>query len=150
MPALTPARMFGLMPFRLHLKGMVRCTTLSRPCSAGKKGTDIMDLGIFSVSLAVKDIKASRRFYETLGFKVEHGEEAQKWLIMACGTAKVGLFEGMFDDNILTFNPPDARAVEKKLKDAGYAIDKETEGDEGPCHTVLRDPDGNLVMFDQF
>ncbi|WP_262692510.1 VOC family protein [Kordiimonas aestuarii] len=109
-----------------------------------------MDLGIFSVSLAVKDIKASRRFYETLGFKAEHGDEDKKWLIMVNGEAKIGLFEGMFEDNILTFHPSDTRAVEKVLRDAGYHIDKEAQGDDGPCHTVLKDPDGNVVMFDQF
>ncbi|WP_020398678.1 VOC family protein [Kordiimonas gwangyangensis] len=109
-----------------------------------------MDLGIFSVSLAVKDIGASRKFYETLGFKAEHGDEAQKWLIMINGDAKIGLFEGMFEDNILTFHPLDARTVEKTLREAGYSIDKGAEGDEGPCHTVLKDPDGNVVMFDQF
>ena len=109
-----------------------------------------MDLGMFSLSLAVKDIKASRRFYETLGFTAECGEEAQKWLIMANGDTRIGLFEGMFTENILTFNPADARMVETTLREAGYDIEKPVEGDEGPCHTVLRDPDGNMLMFDQF
>jgi len=109
-----------------------------------------MDLGLFSMSLAVKDLAASRRFYETLGFAVECGSEEDNWLFMASGATRIGLFTGMFDDNMLTFNPGDARTVQKALKDAGYPIEKEADGDEGACHLILEDPDGNKIMLDQF
>ncbi|NVJ99329.1 MAG: VOC family protein [Alphaproteobacteria bacterium] len=109
-----------------------------------------MDLGLFSVSLAVKDLSTSRRFYEALGFTVECGAEEEKWLFMANGATRIGLFEGMFDTNILTFNPADARAVQAKLQEAGIALDKEADAGEGPCHVLLTDPDGNKLMLDQF
>ncbi|WP_026375398.1 VOC family protein [Aestuariibacter salexigens] len=111
-----------------------------------------MDIGRFSVSLAVKDIATSKAFYETLGFVAEPdcGSIQDKWLIMTHGTTHIGLFEGMFEDNILTFNPTDARAIEQTIKEAGYHIDKPTEGTDGPTHFVLSDPDGNRIMFDQF
>ncbi|WP_417449163.1 VOC family protein [Kordiimonas sp.] len=108
-----------------------------------------MNLGTFSVSLAVKNLKASRQFYEALGFAAECGSEEEKWLFMASGTTRIGLFEGMFEDNILTFNPADARAAEKALKDAGYNVDVGAKGEDGPCHVMAKDPDGNLIMFDQ-
>ncbi len=109
-----------------------------------------MDLGLFSTSLAVKDLKASRAFYEALGFAVECGAEEEKWLFMASGNTRIGLFEGMFEDNILTFNPPDARSVQAALKAAGIALDMEAKEGEGPCTVMLTDPDGNKVMLDQF
>lgn len=111
-----------------------------------------MELGSFSVSLAVKDIKKSRQFYEVLGFTAMPacGSEAEKWLIMEKGGTVIGLFEGMFDDNILTFNPKDVRGIEAHLKQQGIALEREVEGDSGPGHCVLKDPDGNLIMFDQF
>lgn len=110
-----------------------------------------MELGTFSVSLAVKDIVKSKAFYETLGF-VTHpdcGSIENKWLILQKDTAIIGLFEGMFDHNIMTFNPTDVRAIEKHLIDNGIAIDAPTSGDSGPGHCVLKDPDGNVIMFDQ-
>ncbi|WP_286829398.1 MULTISPECIES: VOC family protein [Kordiimonas] len=108
-----------------------------------------MDLGQFSTSLAVKDLKASKAFYEALGFSVECGAEEEKWLFMACGDTRIGLFEGMFEDNILTFNPPDARAVETALKEAGIKLDMEAKAGAGPCTVMLCDPDGNRIMLDQ-
>jgi len=108
-----------------------------------------MDLGNFSLSLAVADLDASRAFYEALGFSQIHGEPSQGWIILQNGDAKIGLFHGMFEANLITFNPPDARAVERAVRDAGYAIDKPTEGDEGPCHFALRDPDDNPILVDQ-
>jgi len=108
-----------------------------------------MDLGTFSLSLAVDDLIASRAFYETIGFAVVDGDE-ESWVMMANGDAKIGLFQQMFDSNIVTFNPPDARAVQAALADAGYPIDVAAEGDDGPAHCVVTDPDGNAVMFDQF
>jgi catechol 2,3-dioxygenase-like lactoylglutathione lyase family enzyme len=109
-----------------------------------------MDLGQFSMSLTVSDLKASRAFYETLGFSVECGSEEENWLFMASGDTRIGLFQGMFDQNILTFNPPDARQVQTALRQAGVAIDVEAGGDSGPCHVMLTDPDGNKIMLDQF
>lgn len=110
----------------------------------------MVDLGTFSVSLAVKDIKVSRTFYEHLGFEVIHGNEDEKWLILKNGEAKIGLFEGMFTENILTFNPKDARGIQKKLKAAGIPLTSEADDGEGPASLTLTDPDGNQILFDQF
>ena len=111
-----------------------------------------MELGQFSVSLTVKDIAKSKSFYEKIGFKSlpECGSIKDKWLIMQNDTVVIGLFEGMFDSNILTFNPSDARSIEKKLFAENIAIDSPTKGDAGPTNFVLKDPDGNSIMFDQF
>lgn len=109
-----------------------------------------MDIGRFSVSLAVKDIKASRAFYEALGFKVYDGNEADNWLIMVNGTTNIGLFQGMFEQNLLTFNPTDVRSIQKHLKAQGISIMQEAdESTEGPAHMTVLDPDGNPVFFDQ-
>ncbi|NMH59258.1 VOC family protein [Alteromonas ponticola] len=111
-----------------------------------------MELGQFSLSLAVKDIRASLKFYEALGFCAMErcGSIEDKWLIMQNGSVMLGLFEGMFEDNILTFNPADVRAIEKKLKSEGINMEVSVKGEEGPGHCVLTDPDGNKIMFDQF
>lgn len=121
-----------------------------------------MKLGAFSISLAVKDIHASKAFYENLGFETMGGNIDQKWLILKNGDAIIGLFQGMFTNNILTFNPgwdqnaqpfdpfDDVRAIQKHLKSKGVALT--TEADEtttGPAHLILSDPDGNVVMLDQ-
>ena len=121
-----------------------------------------MQLGTFSISLTVKDIKVSKTFYETLGFSVFHGDLAQNWLIMKNGNSTIGLFQGMFEKNILTFNPgwdenarplksfTDVRELQKALKRNN--IDIETEADEntsGPASLVLIDPDGNPILLDQ-
>jgi lactoylglutathione lyase len=109
-----------------------------------------MNLGIFSISLTVKDIKASREFYEKLGFKKIHGDETQNWLILESGEAKIGLFQGMFERNLMTFNPTDARAIQKHLKAQGIVPTLETdESGTGPTHFTLVDPDGNPMLFDQ-
>lgn len=121
-----------------------------------------MALGAFSVSLAVKDIAKSRAFYEALGFEKFHGDEAQGWLILANGDAKIGLFQGMFEGNILTFNPgwdqnaqpvegfEDVRDIQKKLKAAGVAMASEAdETTTGPASATCIDPDGNAVLIDQ-
>ncbi len=107
-----------------------------------------MDLGTFSLSLTVDDLAASRRFYETIGFTKIDGDN-DSWLMLANGDAKIGLFHGMFESNIVTFNPPDARTIESALTSAGYATLAGTEGTDGPAHFLLLDPDGNTVMFDQ-
>jgi predicted lactoylglutathione lyase len=124
---------------------------------------ETMELGNFSVSLAVKDIEASRLFYEKLGFTVFGGNQAQNWLIMKNGElAIVGLFQGMFDKNILTFNPgwdskaqtlgsfTDVRDLQRHLKAQGVQL--QTEADEnttGPASFMVVDPDGNPILVDQ-
>jgi lactoylglutathione lyase len=121
-----------------------------------------MQLGAFSVSLAVHDIKASKLFYEKLGFTVFHGNQAQNWLIMKNGESVIGLFQGMFEKNILTFNPgwnseaqplsdfTDVRELQRQLKAQGITLI--TEADEnagGPASFVIADPDGNTILVDQ-
>jgi predicted enzyme related to lactoylglutathione lyase len=121
-----------------------------------------MELGNFSVSLAVKDIEASKRFYEKLGFTVFAGNQSQNWLIMKNGDHAIGLFQGMFDKNILTFNPgwdsnaqklasfTDVRDLQRQLKDRG--LNMITEADEsstGPASFMIVDPDGNTILVDQ-
>ena len=122
-----------------------------------------MQLGTFSVSLAVKDIKQSRLFYEKLGFKAFADTESQGWLIMKSGeTTLIGLFQGMFEKNILTFNPrwdsnaqtvessPDIREIQAHLKSQGIELKTEIEeGSSGPASFFLEDPDGNQILFDQ-
>jgi catechol 2,3-dioxygenase-like lactoylglutathione lyase family enzyme len=121
-----------------------------------------MDLGSFSVSLAVKDLSISQAFYEKLGFEVFGGDASQGWLIMKSPSCVIGLFQGMFEKNILTFNPgwdssaqpldsfTDVREIQEKLKAAG--IEFASEADEtttGPASFVLLDPDGNPILVDQ-
>ncbi|MCB2204890.1 VOC family protein [bacterium] len=121
-----------------------------------------MQLGNFSVSLAVKDIHASKAFYERLGFSTFGGDITQNWLIMKNGEVVIGLFQGMFEKNTLTFNPgwdsnaqtvegfTDIRVLQQKLKSEG--VDLAVEADEsgsGPASFMLFDPDGNPILFDQ-
>ena len=121
-----------------------------------------MELGAFSVSLAVKDIAASRSFYEKLGFAAIMGEEAQNWLIMKNGDHVIGLFQGMFDKNILTFNPgwnadseqlpdfTDIRKIQQSLKSVGIEVGTEIDPQSsGPANFSVTDPDGNVILFDQ-
>ncbi|MFZ0390403.1 MAG: VOC family protein [Calditrichia bacterium] len=121
-----------------------------------------MELGNFSVSLAVRNIKASKSFYEKLGFQVFAGDEAQNWLILKNGDCIIGLFQGMFDKNILTFNPgwdkdagkldafTDVRELQKELKSKGIKIENEAdESGSGPASFMITDPDGNPILFDQ-
>jgi lactoylglutathione lyase len=119
-------------------------------------------LGAFSVSLAVKDLQASRAFYEKLDFEVVGGDAAQNWLILRNGTVTVGLFQGMFDRNILTFNPGwdekaqpiaefiDIREHQRRLKSNGVQLTSEAdENGAGPASLMLIDPDGNPILVDQ-
>ena len=119
-------------------------------------------LGAFSVSLAVKDLQASRAFYEKLDFEVVGGDAAQNWLILRNGTVTVGLFQGMFDRNILTFNPGwdekaqpiaefiDIREHQRRLKSNGVQLTSEAdENGAGPASLMLIDPDGNPILIDQ-
>jgi len=121
-----------------------------------------MDLGAFSVSLAVKDLVASQAFYEKLGFEPMGGSTEQNYLIMKNGEHVIGLFQGMFDQNILTFNPgwtqsgtesdsfTDIRAIQMQLKEQGISLATEAdENSEGPASIVFSDPDGNTILIDQ-
>ncbi len=111
--------------------------------------------GTHSLSLAVKNIKASKEFYEKLGFKAleQFGSVEEKWLIMQRDEYKIGLFQDMFEENIITFNPSDARAIyhDLKGKDVDFLMESPSISDEsGPCHFCIADPDGNQILFDQF
>jgi len=110
-----------------------------------------MKLGQFSVSLAVKDIEKSKQFYEKLGFTAlpECGSIEDKWLILQNESVVIGLFQDMFEENILTFNPSDARKIESALEQEGVSILTKSQGESGPTHFVIKDPDGNTIMFDQ-
>lgn len=121
-----------------------------------------MELGAFSVSLTVKDLGASKAFFEKIGFSVFEGGESQKWLILKNGGTTLGLFEGMFDRNILTFNPgwdrdaqplesfTDVRELQKSIKTAGIEVQNEAdETGSGPASFMVVDPDGNPILVDQ-
>jgi predicted lactoylglutathione lyase len=121
-----------------------------------------MKLGAFSVSLNVKDLNISKQFYEALGFTVFAGGLQMNYLIMKNGNSLIGLFQGMFENNILTFNPgwdenankiepfDDVREIQKHLKSKGIKIQNEAnENTTGPAHISLTDPDGNVILFDQ-
>jgi catechol 2,3-dioxygenase-like lactoylglutathione lyase family enzyme len=121
-----------------------------------------MNLGQFSISLAVKDLGASRAFYEKLGFTVFGGNAEHHYLIMKQGPTLIGLFQGMFEKNILTFNPgwdadakdvdpfTDVRALQRRLKEAGVELLEEADdAGSGPAFFTLQDPDGNPILVDQ-
>ena len=121
-----------------------------------------MELGAFSISLAVKNIKASKDFYEKLGFKVFMGDISQDWLILKNGDHAIGLFQGMFERNTLTFNPGwdkdaqkldsfvDVRELQKQLKAQGVEIvSAADESTSGPASFMVMDPDGNPILVDQ-
>ena len=121
-----------------------------------------MELGAFSISLPVKDLAASRTFYEKLGFAVTGGEAEQGWLILKNGQTVIGLFQGMFERPMLTFNPgwgqdakplesfTDIRELQDHLKSQGLALESEVEpGSSGPASVMLIDPDGNPILIDQ-
>jgi len=123
---------------------------------------DTLPLGNFSLSLAVTDIEASRAFYEKLGFTVFGGDQAQNWLILQNGAATIGLFQGMFERNTLTFNPGwdsagntlaefmDVRDIQRRLKDTGVEPTLEAdESGQGPGSIMVVDPDGNPILVDQ-
>ena len=121
-----------------------------------------MELGAFSISLAVKDLEASRRFYEKFGFKSFAGNASHNWLILRNGDHVIGLFQGMFDKNILTFNPgwdqnaakverfTDVRDLQRRLKAEGVTLVSEAdESTTGPASFIAVDPDGNPILVDQ-
>jgi len=122
----------------------------------------LMDLGAFSISLAVRDLETSRSFYEKLGFAAVAGVASERWLIMKNGTAVIGLFQGMLEKNTLTFNPgwdadaqpldtfTDVRDIQTALMDRGIELSQKVEeSTAGPAYLVLTDPDGNPVLIDQ-
>ena len=121
-----------------------------------------MPLGAFSLSLAVRDLAASRAFYEKLGFEAFGGDPTQNWLILKNGDAVIGLFQGMFERNTLTFNPgwdssaqplddfTDVRELQRRLREQGIEFVVEAdEASTGPAHFIVVDPDGNPVLVDQ-
>ena len=121
-----------------------------------------MELGAFSVSITVKDIQASKEFYEKLGFEFFGGDISQNWVILKNGDTVIGLFQGMFDKNLLTFNPgwdgnaqeldkfTDVREIQRQLKEQGVEFASEAdESTTGPASFIVVDPDGNPILFDQ-
>ena len=121
-----------------------------------------MELGAFSISLKVKDIKKSVEFYEKLGFTYKGGNIDQNWIVLKNGNTVIGLFQGFIEENTLTFNPgwdqsasevnpfTDVREIQKKLKEKGVKVDREAnETTKGPEYIVLTDPDGNSILIDQ-
>lgn len=130
--------------------------------SARTTGDRAMRLGNFSVSLAVEDLARSREFYETLGFQVAFGDQEQGWLILQNESATIGLFQGMLDGNMMTFNPgwdrhgnpltefDDVRSIQRRLKERGLTLEAEAdESTSGPASLMLHDPDGNVILIDQ-
>jgi catechol 2,3-dioxygenase-like lactoylglutathione lyase family enzyme len=123
-----------------------------------------MELGAFSVSLTVKDLSVSRAFYEKLGFEVTGGAEEHNYLILVNRGTVIGLFQGMFERNILTFNPglagpdmeplgefTDVREIQRSLQSDGIELTEEADGStSGPAHIAFLDPDGNPILIDQF
>ena len=120
-----------------------------------------MKLGAFSISLSVKDLEKSRSFYKDLGFEDFGGMAEHGYAIMKNGDTLVGLFQGMFEGNLLTFNPgwdqsaqnvdpfDDVRAIKEKVKAAGHSVEQEQGGESGPASFVVIDPDGNPILVDQ-
>ncbi len=121
-----------------------------------------MKLGAFSISLSVKDLRASKEFYENLGFEVLAGATEKNYLIMKNENSLIGLFQGMFENNILTFNPgwdengrpiegfDDVREIQKQLRNKSIKLDSEADEDSsGPASVMLSDPDGNTILIDQ-
>lgn len=138
------------------LSGLILVAATQSPPPAPQR-----DLGNFSVSLNVADINASKSFYEKLGFRQVHGDVAQRWVIMRSGTTKIGLFQGMFPRNALTFNPgwdvdgnptgafEDVRSIQRRLRAAGLNVGAEITSASGPAHFAVTDPDGNPILIDQ-
>lgn len=151
-------KLFLLCVFMFALGGFVMDDT-----TPNEKKEAPLRLGNFSVSLAVKDLAASQAFYEKLGFKVVGGEAKQNWLILQNETSNIGIFQGMFQKNILTYNPgwdrnkatmkdfDDVRDIQKTLKSRGLTLTMSAdEASTGPASLMLSDPDGNPILIDQF
>ena len=144
----------------LTWSAIAAATSTSFPQAKEKKP---MELGSFTLCLLVKDIKASKEFYEKLDFKQVSGKLEQKWVVLKNGNTKIGLFQGLIDKNLMTFNPgqtsdketlkdfADVRELQHAFKERG--IELKTEADEttkGPASMSLTDPDGNEILFDQY
>ena len=127
-----------------------------------EKPKNNMELGAFSISLKVKDIRKSVEFYEKLGFTYKNGNIDQNWIVLKNGNTVIGLFQGFIDENTLTFNPgwnqsaqevnpfTDVRDIQKNLKEKGVKIDREADSKtKGPEYIILKDPDGNPILIDQ-
>ncbi|MBL8754578.1 MAG: VOC family protein [Planctomycetes bacterium] len=153
MNALVPVFVAGL------IAGVL---TTGLPQDPQAKKPEPVDLGNFSVSLAVKDIKSSRAFYEKLGFTEVAGDMKQNWIVLKNGTTKIGLFQGMLPRNTLTFNPgwnsaketlqefQDVREIQRVLKERGVTFQLEADAkSEGPAFFQITDPDGNPILVDQ-
>jgi catechol 2,3-dioxygenase-like lactoylglutathione lyase family enzyme len=138
------------------------CASTATDSTRNHTGDEHMQLGNFSVSLTVKDLDASRAFYEKLGLKVVSGDAKQNWLVLANETSRIGIFQGMFEKNMLTYNPgwdsekktlpdfDDVREIQKKLKKEGLTLTAEAdESSTGPAYLMLNDPDGNPILIDQ-
>jgi catechol 2,3-dioxygenase-like lactoylglutathione lyase family enzyme len=154
--------MNALIPIAIACCLVVGTQTNSSPKGEEATKDASMQLGNFSISLAVKDIKASKAFYEKLDFKQVSGKLEQNWVVLQNGTTKIGLFQGMFEKNSLTFNPgwdherktpkdfQDVRELQRILKQRGLKLEKEAdETSDGPAFFTLVDPDGNPVLVDQ-
>jgi len=121
-----------------------------------------MHLGNFSVSLSVKDLQKSLKFYQTLCFEQVSGDIAENWLVLQNGSARIGLFQDIIDENLLTFNPKwnenkqttadmeDVREIAQKMTTAGFSPEESSLDGEGPAYFYLKDPDGNKLLFDQY
>jgi len=142
----------------------IKSTTMEQPDKIiiNQIETEHMKLGAFSISLSVKDLETSKKFYETLGFAAFGGDTKMNYLIMKNGNALIGLFQGMFEGNILTFNPgwdenankvepfDDVRKIQQHLKGKGIKLTSEADATtSGPASVTLADPDGNLILLDQ-
>ena len=154
--------MNALLPILIACGLVVATQTTARTKSEPAQKDDSMQLGNFSVSLAVKDIKVSKAFYEKLDFKQVAGELEQNWVVLQNGSTKIGLFQGMFEKNSLTFNPgwdherktpkdfQDVRELQRILKQRGIQLQAEAdESTAGPAYFTLVDPDGNPILVDQ-
>lgn len=143
------------------LAGVLAVNNADRPAGDAPQGAAPMRLGNFSVSLAVKDLAASRAFYESLGFRLKGGDE-KRWVVLQNDSATIGLFQGMFDKNMLTFNPgwdrdrnsppefDDVRDIQKMLEGRGLTVTTKADpASTGPAYITLTDPDGNPVLIDQ-
>ena len=140
----------------IFLSGLILAAATQAPPPA-----PATSLGNFSVSLSVRDINASKAFYEKLGFRQIGGDIAQRWVIMKSGSTNIGLFQGMFPRNALTFNPgwdqdgnptgafEDVRAIQRRLRAAGIDVGTAISSASGPANFAVADPDGNPILFDQ-
>ncbi len=159
MPRFTPTATVALLVCSLAACAPLQTTN---PSATPVSGEPPMRLGNFSVSLAVKDIAASRAFYEKLGFKMVSGDLSKNWVVLKNEDTKIGLFQGMFPKNTLTFNPgwnsnkdtlpefDDVRDLQKALKASGLTPNPAAdESTTGPAYLMLTDPDGNPILIDQ-